>query len=78
MKGFAIKTSMSEMVSLGEGGEKTMEVKVLLAGDCRKDVLVIRDEAGSVDDFGGEAQERRLKICVRIRRGRGQGSKLEE
>ena len=27
MKGFATKASMSEMVSLGEGGEKTVGVK---------------------------------------------------
>ena len=49
-KGFVIKTSMSEIVSLGEGEEKTVEVKVFLAGGCRK-VFVIKDEVGSVDSF---------------------------
>ena len=60
MKGFAIKASLSEMVSLGEGGEKTVEVKVFSVEDCRKEVLVIKDEVGSVDGFGGEAQEQHL------------------
>ena len=36
MKGFAIKASISEMVSLREGGEKTLGVKVFLAGGCRQ------------------------------------------
>ena len=43
MKGFAIKASMSEMVSRREGG-KTVGVKVFLAGDFRKEVLEIKDD----------------------------------
>ena len=58
MKGFVIKASMSQMVSLVEGGEKTMGVKVFLAGGYREEVLVIKDEVGSADGFGREAQER--------------------
>ena len=70
MKGFAIKALISEMISLGEGGEKTVGVKVSLVEDCKEDALVIKDEIGSVDGFGGESQERRL-IGVRIWCGRG-------
>ena len=36
LKCFAIKASTSEMVSLGEGGEKTVGVKISLAGGCRE------------------------------------------
>ena len=43
MKGFAIKALISEMVSLGEG-EKTVEEIVFLAGSCREEVLMIKDE----------------------------------
>ena len=43
---------MSEMVSLAEG-EETVGVKVFLAGDCREEVLVIKDEVRSADGFGG-------------------------
>ena len=64
MKGFAIKASMSEMVSLGEGGEKTVGVNIFLKGGCREEVLVIKDEVGSIDGFGEEAQERYLAFCV--------------
>ena len=39
MKGFAIKASMSEMVSLGEGGEKTVGVKIFLVEDCREEIF---------------------------------------
>ena len=46
MKGFAIKASMSEMISLGDRGEKTIGVKVFL----------IEDEVVSVDGFGGIAR----------------------
>ena len=60
MKGFVIKTSISEMVSIGEGGGKTVGVKVFLVEDCSEEVSVIKNEVGSVDDFGGKAQERRL------------------
>ena len=76
MKGFARKASISEMVSLGEGREKAVGVKVFLVEDCREEVLVIKDEVGSVDGFGGEAQERRL-IDVRIWLGRGTRFEVE-
>ena len=56
MKNFAIKASISETVSLDEGGEKTVGVKFFLVEDCREEVLVIKDEIGSVDGFGREAQ----------------------
>ena len=56
MKGFAIKASMSEMVLLGEGGGKTVGVKVFLAGGCRE-LFVMKYEVGLVNSFGGEAQE---------------------
>ena len=36
LEGFAIKASISEMVSLGEGEDKTMGVKIFLAEDCRE------------------------------------------
>ena len=71
MKGFAIKASMSEMVSLGEGVEMTLGVKVFLAGRCKEEVLVIKDEVGSVDGFGGEAQKQCFVFCTQIRYGRG-------
>ena len=38
--------------------------------DCKKEVLVIKDEVGSVDGLGGQAQERHL-IDIRIWRRRG-------
>ena len=57
MKSFAIKASISYMVLLGEGGKKTVRVKVLMIEDCREKVLVIKDEVGSVDVFRGIAQE---------------------
>ena len=64
MKSFVIKTLM--MVSLGEG-EKTVGVKVFLAGGCREVVLVIKVEVlGSVDSFGDEAQERCLAFSVQV------------
>ena len=75
MEGVAIKASILEMVSLGEGGEKTVGVKVFLVEDCREEVFVTKDEAGSVDGFG-EAQERRL-FGVRILRGRGTRFEVE-
>ena len=46
MKGFAIKASISEMVPLGERGEKTVGVKVFLVGGCREGILVTKDVAG--------------------------------
>ena len=72
MKGFVIKTLISEMVSLGEGGEKTVGVKVFSVEDCREEVLVIKDEVGSVDGFGGKAQEQHLIG------GSGRGNVLDE
>ena len=42
------------MVSLVEGGEKTVGIKLYLAGSCREDVLVIKDEVGSVDSLERE------------------------
>ena len=66
MRGLPIRASISEMVSLGEGGKKTVGVKVFLAGGCREDVLVNKVEVGSVYCCGREAQERSLMICVRI------------
>ena len=56
LKNFAIKASILEMVSLGEGEEKTVGVKLFLAGGCGE-VFVIKDEVGSVDGLRGEAQE---------------------
>ena len=76
MKGFDPKASISEIVSLGEGREKTMGVKVFLVEDCREDVLVIKDEVGLVDSFGGEAQERHL-IGVKIQHPRGARVEIE-
>ena len=49
---FAMKASISEMVSLKEGGKKTVGVKVFLVEDCREEVLMIKDEVGSVNGFG--------------------------
>ena len=57
MKGFVIRTSMSEMTSLREGGDERVGVKLFLAGGCRENVSVTKDEVGSVEGFGGEAQE---------------------
>ena len=57
MKGSTMKASMSEMVSLGEKGDERVEVKFFLAGGCREEVLVIKEEVESVEGFGGEAQE---------------------
>ena len=45
MKGFAIKASISELVSKGDG-EKTVRVKfesIFLAGGCREEVLMMND-----------------------------------
>ena len=36
MKGFVMKASMSEMVSLREEGDERVEVKIFLAGGCRE------------------------------------------
>ena len=44
MKGFTTKASISEIVSLGEGGQKTMAVKVFLVKDCREEILIIKKE----------------------------------
>ena len=42
MKGFAMKASMSDIVSLGEGGDERVRVKVFLARGCKEKVLVIK------------------------------------
>ena len=47
---------MSDMVSLGIRGE-ILWLKVFLAWGSREEVSVIQDQAGSADDFGGEAHE---------------------
>ena len=39
---------------------------------------MIKDEVGSVEGFGGKAQERRLLFGIRIGHERGQGLKLRE
>ena len=36
VKGFAMKASMSEMVSLGEEGDERVGVNIFLAGGCRE------------------------------------------
>ena len=41
-------SNMSDVVSIGEGEEKIVGVKVFLAGGCREDILVIKDEEVSV------------------------------
>ena len=46
-----------------------MGVKIFLAGGCREEVLVIKEEEESVEGFG-EAQERRLVFGTRVQRGR--------
>ena len=66
MKGSAIKASISEMVSLGEEGDERMGINIFLAGGCRKEVLVIKEEVESVEGFGGEVQERRLVLGTGI------------
>ena len=77
MKGFARKASISEMVSLGEGREQAVGVKVFLVEDYREEVLVIKDEVGSVYGFRGITQKRGL-IDVKIGRGRGAKFEVEE
>ena len=67
MKCFIIKALISEMVSLGEGGEMRVGVKIFLVEHCREEVLVIKDELGSVYGFRREAHEQRL-TGVRVRR----------
>ena len=70
MKGFAMKASLSEMVSLGQKGNERVGVKNFLAGGCRKKVLVIKEEVESEEGFG-EAQQRCLVFGTRIQCGRG-------
>ena len=50
-KGFAIKSSMSEIVPQWEGGEKTVGAKVFLTEGC-KEAFVIKNEVESVGSFG--------------------------
>ena len=71
MKGSAMKASMSEMVSLGEKGDGRVGIIIFLAGGCREEVLVIKEEVESVESFGGEAQERRLVFSTGVQCGRG-------
>ena len=59
------------MVSLGEKGDERVGVKIFLAGGCREEVLVIKEEVESVDGFGGEAQERCLVFDTEVQCGRG-------
>ena len=44
MKGPAMKAAMSEMVSLGKEGDERVGVNIFLAGGCREEVLVIKEE----------------------------------
>ena len=44
MKGPAMKAYMSEMVSLRKGGNERVGVNIFLAGGCREEVLVIKEE----------------------------------
>ena len=48
-----------------------MGVKIFLAGSYRETVLVIKEEVESVEDFGGEAQERHLVFGTRVPHGWG-------
>ena len=66
----SMKASMSEMVSLGEEGDERMRVNIFLAGGCREEVLVIKEEVESLEGFG-EIQKRRLVLGTGVRRGRG-------
>ena len=77
-KGFAVKDSISEMVSLGEGGEKTVEVKVFMVEDCREKNLVIKDEVGSVDCFGGKYRSDACSFVYKYNVGGEQSLKLKE
>ena len=43
MKGFVMKASMSEMISLGEGGDERVGGKVFLARGCREKKFVIKE-----------------------------------
>ena len=72
MKGSAMKASMLEMISLGEKGDERVGVKIFLAGGCREEVLVIKEEVESVKGFG-EAQERCLVFGSGVRCRRGEG-----
>ena len=63
MKGFAMKASMSEMVSLGKKWDERVRVKMFLARSCRKKVLVIKEEVESIG-FGGESQELLLVLVL--------------
>ena len=51
IKVFTIKALKSEMVSLGEGGETRVGVKVFLRVGCK--AVVIKDKVKSVYGFGG-------------------------
>ena len=64
------------MFSLEKRGKKKVRVKVFLTGGFRE-VIVIKDEEGSVDSFKRESQEWCLVICVKIQRGRGARFEVE-
>ena len=40
----SMKVSISEMVSLGQGGDKIVGVKVFLVEDCKEEVVVVKDQ----------------------------------
>ena len=44
MKGSAMKAYISEMVSLGEERDERVGVNIFLAGGCREEILVIKEE----------------------------------
>ena len=76
MKGSAMKASMSEMVSLGEEEDERIGVNIFLAGSCREEVLVIKEEVESVEGLG-EAQKRHLVFGTGVQCGRGIRFKVE-
>ena len=78
MKGFAIKGfNLSDGLTRGRRREDSGS-KSFLEGGCREEILVFKDEVGSVDNFGGEAQDRHLVLCVQIHMGGESGMKSEE
>ena len=54
-KGFNIRDGLTRVK-----GRDDSELKVFLAGGCAEEVLVIKDEVGSVDGFGGETEKPRF------------------
>ena len=78
MDGFAIKASLSEIVSLGEGSEKIVGVQVFLAEGCREGVFVNKDEVGFVDSFERKHKSDTWCFLCEYGVGREQGLKLNE